>query len=163
MITGYLKIFLTVLLLMPLSSQAGNPKKIRAKKHENKTEWLQKLKDYKHAYMIKELDLTDNQQADFFRIYDSKESERFAAERNVREIEKKLIKKGDAATDADYDAAIAAQYKLNDEIARIETKYSKEMRKVLTPRQLFKLRFAERDFQRKLMEKRHDCPPPPKN
>lgn len=158
----YLKILLLAVIMMPLSAMADKPKEKPGKgKHRERTEWFRKMKEVKHNYLAKELDLTDKQKNEFFKLYDAKESERFAAESKVRKLEKELKKKGDAATEADFDTAIAAQYRLNREIADIESKYEKPFRQILTKRQLFKLPRAERGFQHKLMDKRKDCPPPP--
>lgn len=158
----YLKILLIALLMTPMAALADN--KPKAKKHskaDERAEWFQKLKEFKHKYLVKELDLTEEQQSEFFKLYDAKEAERHAAETKAYTIEKQVKKKGDAATDSDFDTAIAAQYQLNSDLATIEARYEKAFRKVLTRRQLFKLRSAERGFQRKLMDQRKGCPPPP--
>lgn len=159
MMTKLLKILLVAILLLPMSALADTTNSKSKDKRATKTEWFQKMKEYKHDYLAKKLDITDAQKAEFFKLYDEKESERYNAEKKVRTIEKSIRQKGDAATDADYESAIEAQYKLNNEIARIESKYAKSFSKVLTPRQLFRLRAVEREFQRTLMEKRHNCPP----
>lgn len=138
-------------LLSPLNMLADKPNG-GPKRNRERTEWFRKLKEAKHNYLTKELDLTEAQQEEFFTLYDAKERERHAAEHKVRALEKEVKRKGDGATDEDYNRAIAAQYEVNHELAGIETKYEKEFRKVLTKRQLFKLRFAEFGFQRKLMK-----------
>lgn len=149
-----------ILAVLILNVSAGVAAQERKQGHrEDRKEWMKKLKNLKQEYIIKHLDLTEAQQSEFFRIYDAKETERMAAEQKVRQAERNIRKKSDAATDADYDAAIAAQYKLNSELADIEAKYEPHLRKVLTRRQLFNLRGVEHGFQRKLME---HCPPPKK-
>lgn len=127
----------------------------------DKTEWLRKMREYKHDYLIGELDLAPKQQAEFFRLYDAKQEEIFKAEHSVRRMEKNIYQKGDKATDAELDKCIDARVELNTKLAGIEAKYHKAFKKVLTKRQLFKLPVAERRFQRSLMEQRRDCPPPP--
>lgn len=147
----YFKIVILLAILSPLNMLADKTKDGPKKNHE-RTEWFRKLKEAKHNYLTKELDLTEAQQENFFLLYDAKERERHAAERKVRTLEKEVRRKGDSATDEDYNRAIAAQYESNHEMARIESKYEKEFRKVLTKRQLFKLRRAEFGFQHKLMK-----------
>lgn len=147
-------ILLAVLALMPAGAWAQGDK--RPSQTERK-EWMKKLQALKRDFLIKELDLTENQQNEFFELYNAKEAERMAAEQKVRDAERNVRKKAEAATDADYDAAIKAQYRFNSEIATIEGKYEDLFRKVLTKRQLYKLRGTEHAFQRKLMEQ---CPPP---
>lgn len=152
-----LKIFLLALFLCPLTALADKPK--NAPKDKDKTEWFRKLKEFKHNYLTKELDLTDAQKTEFFKLYDAKEQERFDAEHKVRTLERDIKKKGDAATDNDYSCAIAAQYQLNHELAKIESRYETEFRKILSMRQLYKLRHAEFGFQRKLMKQHNPRPP----
>ncbi len=147
-----------ILVALFLNVSAGLAAQERKPNHrEDRKEWMKKLKNLKQEYLIKQLDLTEAQRSEFFRIYDEKENERMAAEQKLRVAERNIRAKADAATDADYDAAIAAQYKLNSELADIEAKYEPQLRKVLTRRQLFNLRGAEHGFQRKLME---HCPNP---
>lgn len=148
----YLKILLLIVILTPLNMFADKPKGQHKGGDKDRTEWFRKLKEAKHNFMIKELDLTEAQRADFFRLYDAKEAERHEAERKVRTLEKEIKKKGAATTEDDYDRAIAAQYQLNHELAKIESKYESEFRKVITKRQLYKLRHVEFEFQRKLMK-----------
>lgn len=128
----------------------------------DRTEWLEKMKQFKHEYLTRELGLSEKQQEEFFPLYDAKEEERFKAERAVRRAEKELADKGENATDEDLDKSINDQYALDIRIAEIEKKYLAKFRTVLSRRQLFKLRRVERDFQRTLMEKRQGCPPPRK-
>jgi len=145
------KIIILLAILSPLNMLADKPKD-EPKRNRERTEWFRKLKEAKHNYLTKELDLTEAQQEEFFTLYDAKERERHAAEHKVRALEKEVKRKGDGATDEDYNRAIAAQYEVNHELAGIESKYEKEFRKVLTKRQIFKLRSAEFGFQRKLMK-----------
>lgn len=151
-----ISLIVAAMILLPAGAIAQERKHNR----EDRKEWMKKLKTLKQEYLIKELDLTEAQRSEFFKIYDEKEAERMAAEQKVRQAERSVRKKAEAATDEDYDAAIAAQYRLNSEIANIESKYEGQLRKVLTKRQLFKLRGAEHGFQRKLME---HCPNPQKH
>lgn len=145
---------LTVLCLcISFNLSAQNPAGAkRGDKKPDKTEWLNKMKQLKHEFLTRELNLTPEQQRDFFAAYDAKEEERFNAEREVRRGERNIIKKGDAATDAEIDKAIDAQYDLDSKITAIELKYKEKFQKILTKRQLFKLRNAERDFQKMLVD-----------
>lgn len=151
-----LRIVLIALLIVPFSSLADKPD--NGHKDLDKKEWFRKLKETKHNFMVKKLDLTKAQQDEFFRLYDAKEQARFEAESKVRSLEKEITKKGDAATDEDYSRAITAQYQLNHDLAKIESQYEEEFRKVLTKRQLYKLRNAEFSFQRKLMQQHNRAP-----
>lgn len=128
----------------------------------DKTEWLRKMKAFKHDFLARELDLAPKQRDEFFKLYDAKEEARFNAEKQVRKMERQILKKGENATDEECDCCIKAQYELNEKLAEIEKKYESAMRKILSKRQLVRLPHAERKFQRRLMEGRKDCPHPPK-
>lgn len=144
-----------------MADKPNGGKGAKGKHQGDRKEWMQKMKEYKHAYLIKELDLSEKQAVDFFKAYDAREQERFDAESKVRKLERAIEKKGDKATDEELDECIAAQYQLNKDMVKLDEKYKKTFRKLLTKRQLYKLPHAEREFQRTLMEKRKDCPPPP--
>ncbi len=128
----------------------------------NKEEWLQKMKEFKHGFLIEELGLSEQQSEDFFAVYDAKEEERSAAERKLRKMEREISKKieNGNATDDEIDECIDAQYEYNSKMAEIDKKYEKQFRNFLTKEQLFKLPRAERKFMRTLMERRHKSHPP---
>ena len=120
----------------------------------DKKEWLAKMRKVKHEFITKELQLTDAQKSDFFEIYDRSESAKRKIESDVRKREKAIMQKGDAATDADLDSLIADQFSLEERLSAIDRSSLPQLRKVLTRRQLARLKHAERKFNRKLMEQR---------
>ena len=66
------------------------------------------------------------------------------------------IKKNKEATDLEYEKLAEAQFEQKAREAKIELKYLKEFKTILTPRQLIKLKKAERDFSRELMKKHQE-------
>lgn len=131
----------------------------------NKKEWLQKMKMYKHEFLIAELELSESQSEAFFAAYDAKEEERTKMERSLRKMEREIsqkIKDG-TVTDAELDLCINEQYKFNAKMAEIDKKYEPEFRKHLTKKQLFKLPKAERKFMHVLIENRQASRPPKPN
>lgn len=155
-----IRIFLSLIILalgvMPAVAQKNGPK------HQNRKEWMAKMREVKHEFMAKELQLTDAQKTPFFEIYDKCENARHSVEHEAREKEKAIEKKGDAATDAELDAIINDQFTMEERLGKVDQQYLPQFRKVLTRRQLARLKHAERKFMRKLMEKKNEnCPPPP--
>ncbi len=155
-----IRIILSLLLLsfavMPALAQKKGPH------HPDRKEWMAKMREVKHEFMAKELQLTDAQKAQFFEVYDKCEDARHAVEREAREKEKAIEKKGDAATDAELDAIINDQFTMEERLSKVDRQYLPQFRKILTRRQLARLKHAERKFMRKLMEKKNEnCPPPP--
>lgn len=155
---------LTILLVCTAFTMSAQPPvgHKEGKRKPDKTEWLKKMKQLKHEFLTRELNLTDEQQRDFFPVYDSKEDERFNAERAVRRSDRNVVKKENGASEAELQKAIDMQYELDSKFADIEMRYKAKFEKILTKRQLFKLRHAERDFQRMLVE-RQQCNPRDKN
>lgn len=153
-----LRLCLIVMLMAPIAKAGAQ--ELKHERKRDRQEWFQKMKEFKHAYLIKELDLSKKQAEDFFQVYDAMEKERFDAERKVREMERKIIKAGAGATDEEIDQCIAEQYKLNRTMADIDARYESSFRKMLTRRQLMKLPHVEREFQRVLIDCRKDSRPP---
>lgn len=153
------RLLLALCIVSTLTLAAQQSQHRRGDRRPDRTEWMRKMKQLKHEFMARELDLSAEQQKAFFALYDEKEDERFQAERAVRRSDRDLSNRIADASDSELDAAIEAQYELDSKLALIEKKYLPKFRKVLTRQQLFKLRRVERKFQKMLMERRNqDCP-----
>ncbi|MBD5282513.1 MAG: Spy/CpxP family protein refolding chaperone [Muribaculaceae bacterium] len=156
-----IRFFLSLTLLLAFSVMPAAAQKNGPKNHDRQ-EWMAKMRELKHDFMAKELQLTDAQKAPFFEVYDKCEDARHKVESEARKREKALEKKGDAATDAELDAVINDQFSMEERLNKVDSQFLPQFRKVLTRRQLVKLKHAERKFMFKLMEKRNqNCPPPP--
>lgn len=145
--------------VMPVAAQ----KKQHGQQRPDKKEWMAKMREAKHNFLAKELQLTDAQKKEFFAIYDKNEDARRKVEIESRQYERAVEQKGDAATDAELDAVINDQFSLEERLSKVDQESLPQMRKVLTRRQLARLKHAERKFNRTLMEHRNaNCPPPSK-
>ena len=123
----------------------------------DRKEWMAKMLEVRRDFLSKELQLTDAQKKEFFEAYDKCQEARHRIEHDARQHEKAIEQKGDAATDAELDAVIAELYSIEERLAKVDKEYLPQLRKVLTRRQLAKLKHAERKFTRKLMEKHSDA------
>ncbi len=157
-----LRLLLVMLVMLP-SVASAKGKKSHGPADGDRKEWMQKMKEFKHSFLVGELDLSERQSEEFFKLYDEMERERFEVDHRVRELQKAVLKKDANPTDRQLDECITAQYGMLQAMADIDRKYEPEFRKILSKRQLCKLPQAEREFQRKLMESRRDCPPPRRN
>ena len=117
-------------------------------------QWMVQMKKYKHDFLIRELSLTDEQKDAFLSLYDKMEDEKWALGRDVRHMEREIMKKGDEATDLEFEKAADAAVELSGKQNEVQRRYHEEFKKVLTKRQLFQLNAAERKFQKSLMEQR---------
>lgn len=122
---------------------------------KDRDEWFREMLELKHDYLAKELALTKEQQQKFFPVYDSMENETRRMFDQTRALEKRVRQKGDKATDAELLKATDAMYNVKTREAQIERKYYTQFRKLLSPRQLFKLKRAERHFQRQMVKEHY--------
>lgn len=155
-----LRSLITFLLLMPLIAVAkpGHShgyvgiEQLAPQSKGDRAKWFKEVSEKKHKFLAKELDLKKDQEKPFFDLYDSMEDEIRQVQNNTRKMEKRVNEAGDDATDLDYEKASDALYEAKQKESAIELKYKEEFKKILTPKQLFKLKGAERKFTRDLME-----------
>ena len=67
---------------------------------------------------------------------------------DTRELEKRI---GDDASDIETEAAARALFEQKSREGQLELEYFDSFKTILTPRQLLKLKSAERQFMRRLM------------
>lgn len=113
--------------------------------------WFKEMRNNKHEFLIRELDLAPSQQADFFAIYDRMEDEIVSIGDATRKAEM-AVANNPNPTDADYDKATDELFELKGREYLIEKEARAQFAKILTKRQLFKLKGAERKFFRALMK-----------
>lgn len=121
---------------------------------EQRTEWMQQYRDFKHKYLIRMLGLSEEQQEPFFAVYDQMDDELAAVSQQTRELEEKYLSDGAQYTDEEYTEAARQLFALKGKEAKIESDYFDRIKDVLTPRQLVQLKSAERDFTRRLQKQR---------
>ena len=124
------------------------------RQNPDREQWRRDMQQLKVDFMAKELKLSEAQKAEFGPLLTSMDDEIEAVATTLRKTEKNLEKKGDAATDAEYRTAAEAMFEQRAKESAIEKSYYTKFSKILTPKQLFKFKQAERKFMMKLMEKR---------
>lgn len=117
----------------------------------DRAKWMEEMQQHQNNFIAKELDLSDKQKADFLPLYNKMRAEIFNASRAARAKAKEVRKKGDAATDADYEAATQVYLDSRAKESQILESYYKKFRHILSRKQLFKLDTAERKFDSMLM------------
>lgn len=117
-------------------------------------QWMEQMKKYKHDFLARELNLTAEQKEKFFQLYDKREDEKWKIGRDVRKMERDVLKKGAEATDLELEKAADAAMELPGRQNEIDRRYHAEFKKILSKRQLFKMADAERKFQKSLMDHR---------
>lgn len=104
---------------------------------------LTEMRNFKHRLLIKELDLSKEQQKQFFDLYDAMDDELMAVAEETRELERRTLA-DDKATDTECYAAARGLFDQKKREADIETAYFTRFAEVLTPRQLLRIKPTER-------------------
>ncbi len=116
---------------------------------QDRNRYVTQIRAYKHDFLTKELDLTKEQQADFFELYDKMEDRIIDLGTESRTLEKRALE--NEATPEDVDAAIDVIYNQKIREGEIEKEYFDKFREILNPQQLVQLKSAERRFNQELM------------
>ncbi len=86
----------------------------------------------------------------FFELYDAMENELMVLDTETRQLERDM-RRDTTAGDMQLESALTAIYSQKLKEGEIEMRYARELKRVLTPRQLLQLKDAERRFNRTLM------------
>lgn len=116
------------------------------------SEWAKEMREYKHKFLAKELDLSREQQRKFFVLYDQMEDELDQLNDECRSLEEGIKSKGDEVTDDDYERASEKLFNIRTREGAVDLKYYDKFKEILTKRQLFQLKGAERKFTREMVK-----------
>lgn len=116
----------------------------------DRQKWISEVRNFKHEFLAKDLDLTKDQQRDFFTAYDEMEDRISRLNIETRELEQKALADPETS-DVALDAAARASYSLKNEESKIELEYFDKFKEILTPKQLIRLKNSERKFTQQLM------------
>ncbi len=116
----------------------------------DRQKWMTEMRNFKHDFLAKDLDLSKEQQQEFFASYDEMEDRINRLNAETRDLEQRVLADDDA-TDVELDAAARAVYQLKNEESKIELEYFDQFKKILRPQQLIRLKNAERKFTQQLM------------
>ncbi len=113
--------------------------------------WLSELRTYKHEYLTKELSLTKEQQRDFFPLYDKMEDEVERINTETRQLETTASDKTDAS-ELELENAARTVFEQKRAEGQVEMTYFEKFKEILSPRQLLRLKNAERKFTQQLVK-----------
>lgn len=143
-----------MLLAVLISGTAVTQAQQRNKKRGGNGNWFKEMTEFKLKFLAQELELTEDQQKRFFPLYTEMMNAKHNVMRKARQAEKRL-KSIPNPTDEDYRIASAAMEDAKREDEAIEKRYEEKFKTILTPKQMYKLKEAERKFHEKLQEMRH--------
>lgn len=143
------RVILFTLLMLIISTLPAAADK---KQNTERQQWFKELSQYKRDFMTKELSLNEQQQKKFFPIYEEMERKIMKANDETRALERKIDHSKEKVSDLEYEKAAEAQFEVKAREAAIEASYLPKFKQVLTPKQLYKLKHAEKKFTRELMK-----------
>lgn len=111
----------------------------------------QEVQEFKMKYLAQEMELTDQQKEEFFKLYGEMDKQKREVYKKAIEMQRKLKDNPDA-TEEDYQQATEAMTKANTECAEIEKNYSEKFASFLSQKQIFKMGEAEKSFRSRLEE-----------
>ncbi len=120
-------------------------------------QWKKELRDFKLKFLAQEMELREDQQKQFFTLYNQMMEEKEGVMRQARKATRNM----DNATEDEYRQANETLLRAREQDLAIEKRYDEKFRTFLTQKQIFKMKDGERKFRDKLHELRHNRPPRP--
>ena len=126
-----------------------------AQKHNGKKgdDMRRELREFKIKFIAQEIDLKEDQKSAFVDLYNEMSDKRNEVMRDAWKMERALKNNKDA-TEADYQAVTDAMTKAKAQDAEIEKSYDDRFAKILSQKQIFKMKEAEMEFRKKIDEMR---------
>lgn len=116
----------------------------------DRSRWLSEIREYKHEFLAKELNLTKEQQREFFPLYDSMEDEVERINAETRDTETRLSENADAS-ELELENGARTIFEQKRAEGQVEMTYFDKFKEILSPRQLLKLKSSERRFTQQLV------------
>lgn len=110
------------------------------------SKWMQEVRDYKHEMLVEEAEMTADQQEAFLPLYTAMEEEIMQLNEETRGIEADITASSEEIPDSVYQAAAQAMASLKLNEAQIEERYYAQFEQILSSKQLFLLKRAEKRF-----------------
>lgn len=111
---------------------------------------LDQLRTYKHNFLVRELNLSREQQRSFFTVYDEMDDRIMMLNEETRDLERRVVDNAEA-TDTEAEAAARAIFEQKQKEGNIELEYFDKFKAILNPHQLVKLKSAEKRFTQSLV------------
>lgn len=133
--------------LFPLASFAQS----RTISSADRQRWLSEIREYKHDFLIKELNLNKEQQRDFLPLYDEMEDEIERINSETRDLEARVRDNKDASA-VEIENAARTIFEQKRAEGQVEMTYFERFKSILTPAQLLNIKPVERKFTQALVK-----------
>ena len=121
---------------------------------QEKRQWTKEMLEYKHNYLVSEVEMSTSQRDKFLPLYQAMEKEIFSVYRNARDQAKKVSGTSGKASDNEYYTAAKTMAEVKYKVGEIENRYFNQFAKILSKKQLFLLKKAELKFTKDMVGKR---------
>lgn len=145
------RLYILTLLIVSLVFATGSTYAKQRISDEQREEWLDELREYRHKFFRKELNLNRDQETKFFQVYDRMDAELIKIGEETREMERKTLN-NTQATDTEMETVARALFEQKKREAEVELKYFDQFKEILSKRQLLKLKEVERKFNATLLK-----------
>jgi len=126
---------------------------------QGKDEKRERIKALKTAFITTELDLSSEESAKFWPIYNDFDEKQFEIRHQRMRALGKKIDGIDAMSDKDALAILNQMEDLDEELLQNKKKLISSLKPVISPKKIIKLKKAEDEFQRKLLKQFKDKGP----
>jgi len=124
-----------------------------AQKHRNMDEMGEKYHAQKVAYITNALDLSVEESAAFWPIYNEHEKKKRALNEDMKSLRSELIRSQDAMTEAEAEEALSKIQEHMSAMHEMEVDYQNKFLTVISAKKVLLLLKAEKDFRRELLKK----------
>ena len=115
--------------------------------------WTKEMLDYKHDFIAEQTEMTQAQRDKFMPLYEAMEKEIYKANLAAREHARKVSHTSRKVSDQEYATAARAMSQAKLKEGDIEARYFEKFAKILSSKQLFQLKQAERKFTRQMLSR----------
>lgn len=143
------KYFVSLLIIMVISVSPAFAQKNKGK---SRSEMRKEMSEFHLKFLAQEIDLKEDQQKAFFDTYKAMMDERGKVFHETRNLEKRL--KAGNASEQEYESVTNALTSAKEKDAAIEKKYDDKLGKILSPKQLYQLKEAEKKWRAKMQQMR---------
>lgn len=144
-----------VIMALFMAAPDAYAKRNKGMSDEKRKEVMTEMRNFKHEFFKKDLGLTREQEAPFFKAYDQMDDELIRVGEETRALERK-VNSDTEANDTELESAARTLFEQKKKEGEIELAYFDEFSKILTKKQLLKLKETERRFNRALLSKTRD-------
>lgn len=138
-----LKVFFAIIVLSSSCIiKAENQEKVP--QQENK--WMNEVRNFKHSFLIKETEMTEEQSNNFIPLYSEMEDKIYQANREARKLEQEITLSQKEISEENYLNAATVLSQVKEKEAEIEKHYFAIFSNILSKKQLFMLKRAENRF-----------------